>query len=41
LLGDRQLEFLENWVTKWDNRAEMKTLLSQTIFNNVATLPKS
>lgn len=41
LLGDRQLEFLEDWVTKWDNRAEMKTLLSQTIFNNVATLPKS
>jgi alkaline phosphatase D len=41
LLGDRQLEFLENWVTKWDNQAEMKTLLSATIFNNVATLPYS
>jgi len=41
LLGDRQLEFLENWVSKWDNKAEMKTLLSATIFNNVATLPYS
>ncbi len=39
LLGDRQLVFLEDWITKWDNRAEMKTLLSATIFNNVATLP--
>ncbi|NOR74557.1 MAG: twin-arginine translocation pathway signal protein [Draconibacterium sp.] len=39
LLGDRQLEFLENWIAKWDNKAEMKTLLSATIFNNVATLP--
>ena len=41
LLGDRQLEFLEDWITKWDNQAEMKTLLSATIFNNVATLPYS
>jgi len=39
LLGDRQLAFLKEWTTKWDNRAEMKVLLSATIFNNVATLP--
>jgi phosphodiesterase/alkaline phosphatase D-like protein len=39
LLGDRQLAFLEEWTTKWDNHAEMKVLLSATIFNNVATLP--
>ena len=39
LLGDRQLAFLEEWTTKWDNQAEMKVLLSATIFNNVATLP--
>ncbi len=39
LLGDRQLAFLKDWTTKWDNHAEMKVLLSATIFNNVATLP--
>ncbi len=31
LLGDRQLHFLENWTTDWED-AEMKTVLSQTIF---------
>ena len=31
LLGDRQLDFLENWTTEWEE-AEMKTVLSQTIF---------
>lgn len=41
LLGERQLGFLNDWVTKWDNKAEMKALLSATIFNNVATLPKT
>ncbi|MFD1315178.1 hypothetical protein [Namhaeicola litoreus] len=29
LLGDRQLKFLEEWTTDWEN-AEMKTVLSQT-----------
>lgn len=29
LLGERQLKFLENWTTDWEN-AEMKTVLSQT-----------
>lgn len=38
LLGDRQLEFLENWGQDWNN-TWMKVVLSQTIFANVATLP--
>jgi len=36
LLGDRQLKFLENWVEDWRG-ADMKMLLSQTVFANVAT----
>ena len=40
LLGNRQLEFLENWVHDWTGDAWMKVLLSQTIFANVATLPE-
>ena len=31
LLGDRQIKFLEDWTTDWEN-AEMKTVLSQTVF---------
>lgn len=31
LLGDRQLKFLEDWTTDWEN-ADMKTVLSQTVF---------
>ncbi|WP_040396338.1 metallophosphoesterase family protein [Aquimarina agarilytica] len=31
LLGERQLKFLEDWTTDWEN-AEIKTVLSQTIF---------
>ena len=34
LLGERQLQFLEDWTTDWDN-AEMKTVLSQTILGMV------
>lgn len=30
LLGERQLKFLEDWTTDWEN-AEMKTVLSQTV----------
>ena len=41
LLGKRQLDFLENWAGDWSYGAEMKTVLSQTIFANVATLPKA
>ena len=39
LLGDRQLAFLEEWAQDWRNGAWMKTVLSQTIFANVATIP--
>ena len=41
LLGDRQLKFLDDWASDWSNGVQMKTLLSQTIFANVATLPKA
>jgi phosphodiesterase/alkaline phosphatase D-like protein len=36
MLGQRQLDFLENWVTDWEG-ASMKALLSQTVFANIAT----
>ena len=39
LLGDRQLEFLNEWAVDWSGGAWMKALISQTIFANVATLP--
>ena len=41
LLGDRQLKFLDNWAQDWSHKAMIKTVLSQTIFENIATLPKS
>jgi len=40
LLGKQQLTFLEKWATDWSYQSQMKVLLSQTIFANVATLPK-
>lgn len=40
LLGDRQLEFLRAWTADWSGGAQMKVVLSQTLFANVATLPK-
>lgn len=40
LLGNRQLVFLEDWVNDWTGGTEMKAVLSQTIFANVATLPE-
>ena len=36
LLGQRQLDFLEDWTTDWTD-TEMKAVLSQTIFANIAT----
>ena len=36
LLGKRQLDFLEDWTTNWKD-ADMKAVLSQTIFTNLAT----
>lgn len=40
LLGKRQLEFLDNWASDWADKTWMKVVLSQTIFANVATLPR-
>ncbi len=40
LLGQRQLDFLENWSADWPDNTWMKVVLSQTIFANVATLPE-
>ncbi len=40
LLGARQLRFLEHWAADWSDSTWMKVVLSQTIFANVATLPK-
>jgi len=36
LLGDRQMAFLEHWAEDWTG-SDMKCLLSQTLFANVAT----
>ncbi len=41
LLGDTQLSFLDQWATDFSYQSEMKVLLSQTIFANVATLPEN
>jgi len=41
LLGDRQLKFLNDWSADWGNSVWMKVVLSQTLFANVATLPKT
>jgi len=41
LLGDRQLKFLHHWASDWSHKTWMKVVLSQTIFANVATLPKN
>jgi hypothetical protein len=39
LLGERQERFLESWAADWTGGAWMKSVVSQTIFANVATLP--
>src|SRR5690554_1283703 len=36
LIGERQMKFLNDWVMDWEN-TDMKVLLSQTVFANVAT----
>ena len=41
LLGKRQLDFLEQWTGDWRRNTTFKVLLSQTIFANIATLPKT
>ena len=40
LLGERQESFLEKWVTSWDDGVYFKTVVSQSPFCNVATLPR-
>ena len=40
LLGQRQLDFLEDWTQEWKGDTWMKVVLSQTLFNNVATIPE-
>ncbi len=39
LLGARQLAFLDEWAADWSGGAWAKVALSQTPFNNIATLP--
>ncbi|MEO0338524.1 MAG: twin-arginine translocation pathway signal protein [Bacteroidota bacterium] len=39
LLGLRQEQFLENWVSNWSESVYMKAVISQSPFCNVATLP--
>lgn len=40
ILGEQQQAFLNQWSTDWSFQSEMKIVLSQTIFANVATLPE-
>lgn len=39
LLGQRQEQFLEHWVSNWSENTYFKTLISQSPFCNIATLP--
>jgi len=41
LLGDRQMNFLEDWVEDWSGASYMKVVLSQTNFAAVHTIPES
>lgn len=41
LLGERQEAFLNHWVADWSDQTIMKSLISQTIFATIATLPDS
>lgn len=36
MIGERQTTFLNHWITNWED-TDMKVLLSQTVFANVAT----
>lgn len=40
ILGDRQLTFLREWAADWTGGTWMKSVISQTIFSTVATLPQ-
>jgi hypothetical protein len=41
LLGKRQLSFLNDWAGDWSDKTIIKSVISQTIFCTVATLPDS
>jgi hypothetical protein len=41
LLGARQMKFLEDWAGDWSDKTIFKSVISQTIFCTVATLPDS
>jgi len=41
LLGRRQLDFLEEWGQDWGGGTWMKVFLSQTLFSNLATIPRA
>jgi len=41
LLGQRQIDFLEDWAGDWRHGTIMKSVISQTLFCTVATLPDS
>lgn len=41
LLGKRQLTFLNHWVGDWGDKTIIKSVISQTIFCTMATLPDS
>ena len=41
LLGKRQEKFLNDWADDWSGGTMMKSVISQTIFSTVATLPDS
>ncbi len=40
LLGPRQLAFLNVWAADWSGGAWMKTVVSQTVFADICTLPR-
>ncbi len=40
LLGPRQISFLNQWAADWSGDAWMKVVISQTLWANVATLPR-
>jgi phosphodiesterase/alkaline phosphatase D-like protein len=41
LLGERQLKFVREWAADWSNEVWLKSVISQTIFSTIATLPDS
>lgn len=41
LLGQRQLDFLDDWTRDWSGGTWMKVFLSQTLFSNLATIPEA